>query len=91
MKNLGCSKSNTKRQIYSITGRHQETRKISNSLTFHLKKLEKNKKKTHSQYKERHNKNQSRIKLNRKQKHNRRIKETKSWLFKKIKLTNLWL
>ena len=38
---MGCSKSSSKREVYSYTGLPQETRKISNNLTLHLKKLEK--------------------------------------------------
>ena len=35
------SKSGSKREVHSNTGLPQETRKISNNLTLHLKKLEK--------------------------------------------------
>ena len=39
---MGCSKSSSKREVYSYTSLHQETRKISiNNLTLHLKELEK--------------------------------------------------
>ena len=39
---MGCSKKNSKREVYSHTGVPQETRKISNILTtYHLKELEK--------------------------------------------------
>ena len=38
---MGCSKSCSKREVYSNTSLPQETRKISNNLTVHLKKLEK--------------------------------------------------
>lgn len=37
---LRFSKSNSKREIYSDAGLHQETRKISNNLILHLKILE---------------------------------------------------
>ena len=37
----GCSKSNSKREVYSNTGLPQEIRKTSNNLTSHLKELEK--------------------------------------------------
>ena len=37
---MGCSKSSTTREFYSNTGLPQETRKISNNLTLHLKELE---------------------------------------------------
>ena len=38
---MGCSKSSSKREVYSDTGLPQETRKTSNNLTLHLKELEK--------------------------------------------------
>ena len=38
---MGCSKSSSKREVYSYTSLPQETRKISNNLTLHLKELEK--------------------------------------------------
>ena len=38
---MGLRKSSPKREVYSDTGPHQETRKISNNLTYHLKELEK--------------------------------------------------
>ena len=37
----GYSKSSSKREVYSNTSLSQETRKISNNLTLHLKQLEK--------------------------------------------------
>ena len=41
---MGCSKSGSKREVYSNTTLPQETRKISNThLTLHLKELEKEK------------------------------------------------
>ena len=39
---MGCSKSSSKREVYSYTSLPQETRKFSkNNLTLHLKELEK--------------------------------------------------
>ena len=38
---MGCNKSSSKREVYSNKILPQETRKISNNLTFHLKELEK--------------------------------------------------
>ena len=38
---MGNSKSSPKREVYSNTSLPQETRKISNNLTLHLKELEK--------------------------------------------------
>ena len=40
-KTMGCSKISSKREVYSNTIVSQETRKISNNLTLHLKQLEK--------------------------------------------------
>ena len=40
---MGCSKSCSKRVVYSNTVLPQETRKISNNLNLHLKQLEKEK------------------------------------------------
>ena len=40
-KPVGCSKSSSKREVYSYTSLPQEIRKISNNLTLHLKELEK--------------------------------------------------
>ena len=40
-KSMGCSKSSSKREVYSNTSLPQETRKISNNLTLHVKELEK--------------------------------------------------
>ena len=40
-KPMGCSKSSSKREVYSYTSLPQETRKISNNLSLHLKELEK--------------------------------------------------
>ena len=40
-KPMGCTKSSTKREVYSNTILPQERRKISNNLTLHLKQLEK--------------------------------------------------
>ena len=40
---MGCSKSSSKREVHSNSSSPQETRKISNCLTLHLKQLEKEK------------------------------------------------
>ena len=42
---MGCSKSHSKRVVYSNTSLPQETRKSSNNLSLHLKQLEKEQKK----------------------------------------------
>ena len=41
LKSLKCSKSSSKREVYSYTELPQETRKITSSLTYHIKELEK--------------------------------------------------
>ena len=38
---MACSKSSSKSEVYSNSISPQETRKISNNLTYHLKKSEK--------------------------------------------------
>ena len=38
---MGCSKSSSKREVYSNSVSPQETRKITNNLTLQLKQLEK--------------------------------------------------
>ena len=38
---MGCSKSSSKREVYSDTGQPQEIRRISNNLIYHLKEFEK--------------------------------------------------
>ena len=38
---MGCSKSSSKREVHGNTGLSQKIRKLPNSLTYHLKKLEK--------------------------------------------------
>ena len=38
---MGCSKSSSKREVYSYTSLPQETRKVSINLILHLKELEK--------------------------------------------------
>ena len=40
---MRCSKTSSKRKVYSNTSLPQETRKISNNLTLYLKELEKEK------------------------------------------------
>ena len=37
----GCSKNSSRREVHGDTGLIQETRKISNNLTYQLKELEK--------------------------------------------------
>ena len=55
----GYSKSSSKKEIYSDTDLPQETRKISNNLTHHLKGVRKRRtNKSQSQQKKRNNKDQ---------------------------------
>ena len=62
-KPMECSKSSSKREVYSNTILPQETRKPSNRhLTLYLKKLEKEGKKTQNQQKERNHKDSSKNK-----------------------------
>ena len=61
---MGCSKSSSKREVYSNSISPQETRKISNKQpNLHLKQLEKAKQKEKESYqKERNHKDQIRNK-----------------------------
>ena len=82
---MGCSKSSSKREVYSNTILPQETRKISNNLTLHIKQLEKEEQKTpkgsrsteivkvRSEINERETKETI-----------AKINKTKSWFFEKI-------
>ena len=90
-KSMGCSKSNSKREVYSNTSLPQEIRKISkkpHNLTLHLKELEK-KNKQNPKLVEGNYKDQSRNKWNRgkkkkKKKKKEKINETKGWFFEMI-------
>ena len=66
-KPMGCSKSNSKREVYRNTSLPQETRKISNKQSNFTPKgtRERRTNKTQSQQKERNHKDQSRNKRNR--------------------------
>ena len=82
---MGCSKSSSKREVYSNTILPQETRKTSDNLTLHLKQLEKEEEK---------NPKISRMKeiikiqaeINEKEMNETilNINKTKSWFFEKI-------
>ena len=86
---MGCSKSSSKREVYSNTSLTQETRKISNNLTLHLKKLEKE-----EQAKPKVSRRKEIIKIRAEineietKKIITKINKTKSWFFEKIKLIN---
>ena len=80
-----CSKSSSKREVYSCTSLPQETRKISNNLTLHLKELEKE-----EQTKPKVSRRKELIKIRAEineietKKKIAKINKTKSWFFEKI-------
>ena len=81
---MGCSKSSSKREVYSNTGLPQETRKTSHNLTLHLKHQKKN---TQSHQNERNSR--IRAEINEVDtKKIEKINETKGWFFEKIKKKN---
>ena len=78
--------------VYRNTGLLQETRKITNNLTIHLKKLEKRReKKMKPKISRRKEIIKMKLEINETEtkKKIEKINETKSWFFEKIKLTNL--
>ena len=83
---MGCSKSNSKREVYSNTILPQEIRKISNNLTLHVKELEKE-----EQTKPKVSRRKEIIKIRAEineietKKTRAKINKTKDWFFKKIK------
>ena len=84
---MGCSKSSPKREVYSNTILPQETRRTSNSLTLHLKQLEKEEEKKNTpkigRRKEIIN---IQAEINEKEMKETivKINKTKSWFFEKI-------
>ena len=82
---MGCSKSSSKREVYSNTSLPQETRKISKNLTLHLKQLEKEEQ-TKPKVSRRKEiiKNKAEINETERKKTIANINKTKSWFFKKI-------
>ena len=82
---MGHSKISSKREVYSSTILPQETRKISNNLTLHLKQLEKV-----EQTKPKVSRRKEIIKIRAEineleiKKTIAKINETKSWFFEKI-------
>ena len=82
---MGCSKSSSKREVYSNTILPQETRKISNNLTLQLKELEKE-----EQTKPKVSRRKEIIKITAEineietKKTIAKINKTKSWFFEKI-------
>ena len=82
---MGCSKSSSKREVYSYTILLQETRKISNNLTLHLKELEKEEQ-TKPKVSRRKEIIKIRAEINEKEMKETitKINKTKSWFFEKI-------
>ena len=77
---MGCSKSSHKREVYSITGLHEEARKISNAQpTLHLKVLDKK-----QQIINKNNKDLSRNKLYRNKQTLEQVSETRSWFSENV-------
>ena len=83
---MGCSKSSSKREVHSNLISPQETRKISNNLTLHLKQLEKE-----EQRKPKVGRRKEIIKIRAEineiemKKTAAKINKTKIWFFEKIK------
>ena len=84
---MGCSKSSSKREIYSNTSLPQETRKISNEQPNFIPKATKERRsiKTQNQQKEKNQKDPAEINEIEMKKTIDKINETKNWLFEKIK------
>ena len=82
---MGCSKSSSKREVYSNTILPQETRIISNNLNLHLKQLEKEEQK-HLKVSRRKEIIKIRSEINEKAMEETiaKINETKSWFCEKI-------
>ena len=82
---MGCSKRSSKREVYSYTSLPQETRKISNSLTLHLKEVEKEEQ-TKSKVSSRKEIIKIRAEIDEieRKKTIAKINRTKSWFFEKI-------
>ena len=86
---MGHSKSSSKREVYSNTILPQETRKISNNLTLHVKQLEKE-----EQIKSKVSRRKEIIKIRAEineiemKKTIEKINESKSWFFEKINKTD---
>ena len=82
---MGCSKSSSKREVYCYTNLPQETRKVSNNLTLHLKELEKEEE-TKPKVSRRKEIIKIRAEINEIETNKTRAKinKTKSWFFEKI-------
>ena len=84
---MGCSKSSSKREVYSYTSLPQETRKISNNQSNLTPKRtrERRTNKTQIQQKERNHKIGAEINEIETKKRIAKINKTKSWFFEKVK------
>ena len=82
---MGCSKSHSKRKVYSNISPPQETRKSSNQLTLHLKQLEREEQ-TRPEVSVRKEIIKIRAEINEieTKKTIEKINEMKSWFFEKI-------
>ena len=81
---MGCSKSGSKREVYSKTMLPQETRKISNNLTLHLKEVEKEQAKSKISRRKEIIKIRAEINEIETKKTIAKTNKTKSWFFEKI-------
>ena len=83
---MGCSKSSSKREVYSNTILPQETRKISDNLTLHVKQSEKEEQKN-PKVSRRKEIIKIRSEINEKEVKERiaKINKIKSWFCEKIK------
>ena len=89
-KPTGCSKSSSKREVYSNTILPQEARKTLNRQPLHLKQLEKEEQKPpKSSRRKEIIKIQAEINEKEMKETIVKMNKTKSWFFKKIKLTSL--
>ena len=82
---MGCSKSSSKREVYSYTSLPQETRKTQvNNLTLHIKELEKEQTKPKVSRRKEIIKIRAEINEIKTKKTIAKINKTKSWFFEKI-------
>ena len=81
---MKCSKSSSKREVYSDKYLPQETRKVSNNLTVHLKELEKEEQMKPKVSRRKGTNTRAEINEIEDEKTIENISETKSWFFKKI-------
>ena len=86
---MECSKSSSQREVYSYTSLPQETRKVSNNLTLHLKELEKEEQ-TKPKFSRRKEIIKIRAEINEieTKKTIAKINKTKSWFFETVNKIN---